>query len=229
MMRLDGILTLQTAKEHPSMSMDIYYFSGTGDSLAVARDIAAKTGARLLSIPSVIDRESVTSEAEAVGMVFPVYHKGIPLILRRFVDRMEGLEAKYLFAIYTYGDTSGFAVRDLRRLIHSRGGQLATGFGVHMPYNYITPSPVVRGFFSPFKLREIPVEEQQALFATAQEKTDGIAASVGAGESGTFETTIDIGTRLADRLGLSETLGEWAWLKIGGVDEPTELTFLESR
>ena len=31
--------------------MEIYYFSGTGNSLAVARDLAEKTQARLRAIP----------------------------------------------------------------------------------------------------------------------------------------------------------------------------------
>jgi ferredoxin/flavodoxin len=217
------------AKEHLSVSMEIFYFSGTGNSLAVARDIAGKTGAGLRSIPSVMDRESVTSDSDVIGLVFPVYHKGIPLILKRFVCKMEGLDGKYLFAVYTHGDTPGFAARDLNRLLESRGGQLAAGFAVHMPYNYITPSPVLRGFFSSFRLREIPHEKQQALFAAARERTESITASVRARESGAFEATADVATLLADRLGLPETLGKWAWLKIGGVDEPTELSFLESR
>lgn len=38
------------------MSAEIYYFSGTGNSLAAARDIAVKINARLISIPSVIDQ-----------------------------------------------------------------------------------------------------------------------------------------------------------------------------
>jgi ferredoxin len=176
-----------------------------------------------------MDRQSVASDVDAIGLVFPVYHKSIPLILKRFVEKMEGLEGKYLFAVYTHGDTPGFAARDLNRLLESRGGKLAAGFAIHMPYNYITPSPVLRGFFSSFRLREIPIEKQQALLAAARKRTESIAASVAARESGTYETTADALTRLADRLGLAETLGKWAWLRIGGVQERTELPFLESR
>jgi MinD superfamily P-loop ATPase len=36
-------------------------------------------------------------------------------------------------------------------------------------------------------------------------------------------------TRLADRLHLEESLGRWAWLRVAGVRERTELSFLESR
>jgi Pyruvate/2-oxoacid:ferredoxin oxidoreductase delta subunit/flavodoxin len=211
------------------MTTEIYYFSGTGNSLAVARDVADEIDARLLSIPSMMDRGWVTSDTDAMGLVFPVYHKSIPLILKRFIDKMEGLAGKYVFAVCTYGDTPGLAVRDVAQLVQSRGGQLAAGFGVHMPYNYITPSPVLRAFFSSFKLREIPVEQQQALFSAAQKTIEHVTASIAARESGTYEITSDIATRLADRLGLPEILGKRLWLKIAGVDEPTELSFLESR
>ena len=173
------------------MSTDIYYFTGTGNSLAVARDIASRIDGKLLSIPSLMDNEIVTTDAEAIGLVFPVHHKGIPLILKRFVGKIENLENRYIFAIYTYGDTPGRGVRRLSQLIEARGGELAAGFGVHMPYNYLTPSFVLRNYLSSFTLREIPYEKQHALFALAPKRIESIAEFVSAGMSGTFEITSD--------------------------------------
>jgi flavodoxin len=51
------------------MSTELYYFTGTGNSLAVARDIARKTDGRLISIPSLMDQESVESDADVLGIV----------------------------------------------------------------------------------------------------------------------------------------------------------------
>jgi ferredoxin/flavodoxin len=211
------------------MSTNITYFSGTGNTLAVARDIAERLGAGLISIPNAMSRATLVIDADALGLAFPVYHKSIPLILKRFVERLEGLEDTYVFAVSTYGDTPGLAMEHLGQLVQSRGGTLAAGFGVHMPYNYVTPSPVLRGFFRSFTLREVPIAKQEALLAAAPEKAEQIAASVRARESGTFEATSDILTRLTDALNLPEVLAKPIWLKIAGVDEPTELSFLESR
>jgi ferredoxin len=211
------------------MSMDIYYFSGTGNSLAVARDIAAKTGGRLLSIASVMDNESINSDADALGMIFPVYHKSIPLIIKRFVEKLENLEQKYMFAVYTFGDSPGLAARHLGQLVQARSGQLATGWGVHLPYNYLTPSLTLRNFLGSFTLREIPVEKQQALFAAAPQRIAEIAAYVNARQSGAYEITSDVLTRLAERLNLPETLAKTIWLKVAGVQAPDEMPFLESR
>jgi len=211
------------------MSREIYAFSGTGNSLAVARDLAERLDGEVLSIPAMLRREIVRTEADVLGLVFPVYHKSIPLIIKRFVEKLESADGAYLFAVYTYGDTPGLAADHLARLIRYHGRELAAGFGVHMPYNYLTPSPTLRGFFRSFNLREIPLDKQETLLAEASEKVETIAASILARESGTFETTSDVLTRLADHLGLPETLGKWVWLKVAGVDEGSDLPFMESR
>ena len=176
-----------------------------------------------------MDRERITTGADVIGVVFPVYHSGLPLILKRFVEKLENLDETYIFGVCTYGGSPGLAIKHLDELVQSRGGRLAAGFGVHMPYNYVTPSFVLKDFFSSYTLREVPIEKQQALLAGAQEKTERIAAFVSAGKSGTFEVASDVLTRLADTLHLHETVGKAAWLKIAGVDERTDLSFLESR
>jgi ferredoxin/flavodoxin len=211
------------------MNTDIYTFSGTGNSLAVARDLAGRLSGNLIPIPSLMERESVTVDAGAVGFVFPVYHKSIPLILKRFVEKLEDLDDTYLFAVYTCGDTPGLAAEHLGQLLEACGGTLVAGFAVHMPYNYVTPRPVLRGFFRSFTLREVPVEKQEALLAAAPERAEQIAAAVRTRESGVFDASSDVLTRLTERLNMPETLAKPIWLRIAGVDEPTELSFIESR
>ena len=86
------------------MNTKIYYFSGTGNSLVVARDIAEKTNGKLISIPSVMNKDSITTDADVIGIVFPVYHAvfdGMPLIISRFVSKMENIDSKYIFAVCT--------------------------------------------------------------------------------------------------------------------------------
>lgn len=211
------------------MSIEIYTFSGTGNSLAVARVLAGRLEGKVVSIPAAMRRDRVPSDVEALGLVFPVYHKSIPLILKRFVGKLEGLGGRYVFAVSTYGDTPGLAADHLRDLVEARGGELAAGFGVHMPYNYLTPAPVLRGFFQSFRLREVPLEKQRVLLAQALERIGAIAASVEAREWGVFETTTDPITRLTDRLNLPESVAKPIWLRIAGVEGPTDLSFLESR
>ena len=211
------------------MSTELYHSSGTGNSLAIARDVAGKTGGRLISIPSLMDRKSLRVDADVMVVVFPVQHGAPPLIVERFVRKLTGLEDRYLVGICTYGDSPGLAIEYLAKALESRDGNLVAGFAVHMPHNYITPSFALRGFLSSFVLREIADQKQQALLADSKKRIDAISEFVNARKTGTFETGSRRSTRLSNWLGLEERLGKRVWLKVAGVVEPTELPFLESR
>jgi flavodoxin len=55
------------------MSVEIYYFTATGNSLVVARDIAERTNGALISMAFTSARKRIGTDAEAIGLVFPVY------------------------------------------------------------------------------------------------------------------------------------------------------------
>jgi ferredoxin/flavodoxin len=117
------------------MSIDIYYFSGTGNSLSVAKDIAAKTGGNLIPIASVVDKDVINPDSDVIGIVFPVYYTELPVIIKRFVGKLADIEHKYMFAVCTFGGSAGYSLKSLRRLIEARGGELAAAYRVHMPQN----------------------------------------------------------------------------------------------
>ena len=54
------------------MGTEIYYFSGTGNSLVVAKDVAEKNNGKLVSIPSLMNKKSIKTEADVIGFVFPI-------------------------------------------------------------------------------------------------------------------------------------------------------------
>lgn len=117
------------------MSAEVYYFSGTGNSLIVARDIAAKIGGDLIPIASVIDRDVIQPSGEVIGIVFPVYYGGLPPVVKQFAAKLADIGNRYIFAICTYGGGTGDSLKTLGRIIRSRGGKLAAQYGVHMPQN----------------------------------------------------------------------------------------------
>lgn len=55
------------------MKTEIYYFTGTGNSLVVARDLTKELNGELIAIPSVMSKETINIDAEVIGIVFPVY------------------------------------------------------------------------------------------------------------------------------------------------------------
>lgn len=65
------------------MSTKIFYFSGTGNSLSVARRIACGLEeAELVPIPKVMNGD-VDTTVEAVGFVFPVHGWGLRSCMNR--------------------------------------------------------------------------------------------------------------------------------------------------
>ena len=145
--------------------------------MVVARDIAGKTNGKLISIPSVMDKESITTDADVIGIVFPVYHAvfdGMPLIIGRFVRKMEHLDSKYIFAVCTCKGWSRVTINKLGEIIKSRGGKLSAGFTVPMPDN---SSPTT-------------IEEQQKLFNNWKKKLEIIYQYVNARKKGKYENTV---------------------------------------
>ncbi len=122
------------------MSVEIYYFSGTGNSLTVARDIAEKTHAKLIPIASQIGKKVIITNADIIGIVFPVYYGDTPLIVKKFAEKLNNISGKYLFAVCTYGGGPGDSLKTLGRIIHARGGELSAKYGVHMPQNAFSKS-----------------------------------------------------------------------------------------
>ena len=113
----------------------IYYFSGTGNTLFVARDIAEGLGAPLIPIASLVDDTVVNVDSEVTGIVYPVYYGELPVIVREFAEKLVNLDGKYVFAVCTFGGSAGDSLRILRKIIRSRGGELSATYGIHMPQN----------------------------------------------------------------------------------------------
>lgn len=117
------------------MSTEIYYFSGTGNSLSVAKDIAEKTGGTLIPIASLMDRSCINTDADVIGIIFPVYYMEPPMIIAEFARKLKDIKGKYIFAVCTYGGAAGASLRMLKRFINSSGGVLSAAYGVCMPQN----------------------------------------------------------------------------------------------
>jgi ferredoxin len=176
------------------VSIDIYYFSGTGNSLIVARDIAEKINGKLISIPSLMEEESIRTDADVIGIVFPVYYAtndcGIPLIVGRFVRKLENLGSKYVFAVCTHQGAPGATIENLGKSIKSCGGALAAGFNVKISNSYSTAQKISHALFH----KKLVVdslkddEKQQKLFDDWKKKLQAIAEYVTTRKTGKFET-----------------------------------------
>jgi ferredoxin len=112
--------------------MTIFYFTSTGNSLAVAKRI----GGNLISIPQIIDNREMHYKDDAIGVVFPVYSNAPPRMVRQFLDKVS-FEADYLFAIGTYGNLPGACMYNLQKNAEKRGFRFDYLNGLLMVDNFL--------------------------------------------------------------------------------------------
>ena len=148
------------------MKTKIFYFSGTGNCLKIARDLAAELGkTEAISIAKAI-KSHIDTAADRIGFVFPVYALNVPLIVSDFIKRIEVDPEKYVFAITTYADVAGDVLGQFTVQLRKKNLQLSAGFGIRMPGNY-TP------FYG-----AIPADKQKKFFDNASIRIKKIAAIV---------------------------------------------------
>lgn len=158
------------------MKTIIYWFSGTGNSLAVAKELAKQCGdAELVPMAKAIRNPPLS--AERIGLVFPVYGWGPPALVARFIEKLNAAPDSYIFSVITYAGSQGGTLAILRRMLKKRGLELAAGWGVKMPENY----PPLGGAPGP--------EKQQAINAEAAKKIEQIAAELQQLPRGKYETS----------------------------------------
>jgi len=118
------------------MATRIYWFSGTGNSFAVAKALRdGLGGAELVAVVQGLAGED-GAPAERIGLVFPVYGLGPPGIMKRFIARMPLPAGAYVFAVATCGGMRGATTAIVNDLLRNRGSAPAAGFGVKMVDNY---------------------------------------------------------------------------------------------
>ncbi len=177
------------------MSAEVYYFSGTGNSFVVARNIAQKINGKLVSIASTEDKKNLLINIETIGIVFPVYHatfgySGIPLIVRRFIGKIKNIKSKYIFAICTHSGMPGATIGNLNKIIKSKGGELSFGLTMKMSIPYTGIDKIKYALFNTELKANISRDnkERQTLTEIWNEKISSEYVHIIANKKGKLET-----------------------------------------
>jgi len=154
------------------MKTVIYYFTGTGNSLAAAKQLAAALGdCTLVPIASLADTTGdIVPAAGRVGIVFPVYFVGLPAMVAAFAARLRFDTKQYVFALATFGGAgAASALRQLDDILRQHAGRgLDAGFRVKMPGNYVLMYESPQG-----KKQEAMLAAATAQIATAADTVRG--------------------------------------------------------
>ncbi|MFW9865303.1 MAG: EFR1 family ferrodoxin [Candidatus Thorarchaeota archaeon] len=121
------------------MKTTIYFFTGTGNSLKIAKTIVKKLeNCELIPIAKVWQREDIESTSESIGFVFPLYYAGLPKIVYNFIEKINLSKSEFFFTVVTSaGDITELPLQQVETILSSKLKSLNAGFLITMPNNYI--------------------------------------------------------------------------------------------
>ncbi|AHC16460.1 EFR1 family ferrodoxin [Salinispira pacifica] len=130
---------------------ELYYFTGTGNSLSIAKDLAAEIdGASIHSM----SRHRGTIEADSIGLIFPIYFAQAPVFVQEFIDRADFGEIGYLFLIANGGGLFDGALNMAEDQLSRKGIKVNAGFTIRMPGNHPMISAIQTRAHEKFYRRE---------------------------------------------------------------------------
>ncbi|RKD31827.1 EFR1 family ferrodoxin [Lacrimispora algidixylanolytica] len=120
------------------MRIKIFYFSATGNSLQIARNIAEELeNCVIQSMAAYIPNKPLGGLGESIGFIFPVYFYGLPRLVKRFVEGLTISPNTYCFAIANSGGTRSNPLGMIDDILMSKGVRLSFADEIKMPGNYI--------------------------------------------------------------------------------------------
>jgi ferredoxin/flavodoxin len=153
------------------MSKAIFYYTGSGNSLWVARNLAKELGDTELISMADWKKGNPKIDLDTAGLVFPVHMWGVPPPVIKFTDELKALQPKYLFAVGVNAGALANTLVQLKGVLKKAGLALNSGFSIIMPTNYAPwGGPGTK-------------EEQQRRFDAAGAKIKQIAAYIKAKET----------------------------------------------
>ena len=119
----------------------IIYFSGTGNSLWVAQQLATELNEQLISAAEALhtgNMEVSLKAGERLGFVFPCYSWGPAPVITEFIEKMQlSTMPSFCFMVTTCGDDIGLTADILAKQLSKRDITLQAAYSVQMPNTYI--------------------------------------------------------------------------------------------
>ena len=117
----------------------VFYFSATGNSMYVARQIEQDP----VSIPQIIHSKNQEYTADRIGIVAPVYGHELPAMVKDFLKNAK-FHTDYFYMILTYGNRHGGAAELARNFCEECGIEV----------NYINVIVMVDNWLPSFDMNE---------------------------------------------------------------------------
>lgn len=114
-------------------SLELYFFSGTGNSLFLSMEIKKRISDTVL-IPIATKREkTVIPRSKRIGFCFPNHGGQIPVAMKLFIQKLDLQGDEYVFALVSSGGTGCNAFGAINRIIEKKGLRLRGEFLINVP------------------------------------------------------------------------------------------------
>ena len=111
----------------------ILYFSGTGNSMAISRQLAERLGEQVMPLSRAVARD--LSQERRIGLVFPCYWFNAPRAVTELLPRLQLPKDAYVFIVIPCGAQAGNAIWTVRRMLAVKGIDVAYSHKIRVPDN----------------------------------------------------------------------------------------------
>ena len=117
------------------METKLYVYTGTGNSLWVARQLAAELKETSIEFMPRLSKDR-HEEADRIGLIFPVHIWGLPFHVVRFIEHLQVKSGAYFFALAVNAHQPAGTLLQLQRWMSKHDQTLSVGASIGMPSNY---------------------------------------------------------------------------------------------
>lgn len=117
----------------------IFYFSGTGNNLKIAKDIK-----NIFKESKIIPMGSdnifeFNNTYESIGFIYPTYFQGLPAKVYDYISKLNFPKEQkiYYYAVNTHGGTPGNGISQLNNILMKKGIKLNYAQSLRMFSNYV--------------------------------------------------------------------------------------------
>lgn len=125
--------------------MKIYYFTGTGNTLSVARALKTENDQVIPILPFIHDYS--TEDEKEVLFVFPVYMNALPKPYKRFFEMRDFSKCDYIAAVATHSGVPGKIGAYMNKFLNDKGLVLDAFFDLKTINNTpkgVAPKPLMK-------------------------------------------------------------------------------------
>lgn len=149
----------------------ILYFSGTGNSLYIAKQLAKLTNDRIVSIAELTLSKTYTldlSPNERIGFVYPVVACAPIDAVTNFIKKVQfnHFNGNYMYSVFNCAGSPEYTSKIMKETAERAGYSISGFYDILMPGNYITQK------------KHLPKEKVDKYLAECDEKIEAIAKQI---------------------------------------------------